>query len=326
LKIDARPVSYALKEPFRTSAQTYYAADVIEVAITVDRVTGYGEAAGVDYDGETQETMIAQIGSVTRQLETSPETALEDLQCVLGPGGARNAIDAALWDVRAKRAQASAFEIAGIAPASVRTAITIGMETPEVAERNARTFAAGALIKLKLGDALDLDRLRAVRAGAPDADLIVDANQGWRFDDMMSLKGALVEARVLLVEQPLAVEDDDALLGCDFPIPLCADESCSDRASLPALIGKYDVINIKLDKTGGLTEALALAAAASDAGLQLMVGCMGGSSLCIAPAMIVAQFCAFVDLDCPLQLCRDVDHGLVYNGDRIGMPSPTLWG
>ena len=326
MKIVARARSYRFERPFRTSLHTYVAADVVEVTASVDGVSGRGEGAGVDYDGETQATMLAQIQAAVPAIVAAGDGAREIAQTVLPAGGARNAVDCALWDLAAKQQGTTAFALTGMVAAPVRTAITIGLDTPEAMACEARAFADDALIKLKLGGATDLDRLRAVRSAAPEADLIVDANQGWTIDDLLALEAALVDARVLLVEQPLPVGDDQALRGRRYAIPLCADESCSDRASLPALDGKYDFVNIKLDKTGGLTEALAVARDARSLGFRLMVGCMGGSSLCIAPALVIAGQCAFVDLDCPLQLAQDVDHALIYDGHRLGLASPQLWG
>lgn len=326
MEIVARQLSYAFVRPFRIASQTYEDAPVIEVSIHDGGLTGRGEAAGVDYLGETCESMLAQVALISARMKGDAPLDSAWLQLALPAGGARNALDCALWDLTAKRTGVRAWERAGQLPGEIVTTITIGLDQPDVMARDAQSLGENARIKIKLGHADDRACLRAVREAAPDAELIVDVNEGWTYERLLAMEDELLANRVRLVEQPLPAADDERLREYRGSLALCADESCHDRDSLPSLIGKYDLVNIKLDKTGGLTEALALADAASAHGLRLMVGCMGGSSLGITPALIVAQRCEVVDLDCPLQLRRDIDHGLRYRGHVIGWPSPTLWG
>jgi L-alanine-DL-glutamate epimerase-like enolase superfamily enzyme len=246
----------------------------------------------------------------------------------LPPGAARNAVDCALWDLEAKLSGQPAHVLAGrdrLAP--VTTAYTLSLDTPEAMGAAARAEAGRPILKVKLGGGEeDMDRLRAVRAHAPQSRLVVDANEGWSPDGLAARLAALAELGVDMVEQPLPADADAALGAIARPLPVIADESAHDRRSLDRLAGRYDLVNIKLDKTGGLTEALALAAAARSRGLGLMVGCMVGTSLAMAPALILAQDARLVDLDAPLLLARDREPGLVYDGSVIAPPDPALWG
>ncbi|MBB5684762.1 dipeptide epimerase [Sphingobium boeckii] len=324
--IEARAKTYALKRPFRIASSLYVDAPVVEVTVRHDGVAGRGEAAGVDYVGENCAIMLEQIQQVASQIDATTRPSRAWLKPLLPPGGARNALDCALWDLEAKHSGVRAHDLVGQSGDGIVTHITIGLDTPEVMAKDALSFGERALIKIKLGSENTRDCLRAVRAAAPTAQIIVDANQSWTFEQLLAMEGDLLANGVTLVEQPLAADADDGLLDYTGPLRLCADESSHDRSSLAALAGKYSVINIKLDKTGGLTEAMALADAASAKGFGLMVGCMGGSSLGIAPALIVAAKCEIVDLDCPLQLRQDIAHGLHFSGHRISGPSPSLWG
>jgi L-alanine-DL-glutamate epimerase-like enolase superfamily enzyme len=242
-------------------------------------------------------------------------------------GAARNALDCALFDLEAKRSGQAAYEIAGLAaPKPLVTAYTISLNTPErMAETTARA-ADRPLLKIKLGGAGDRARIAAVRRAAPNASLIVDANEAWNEADLTNNLAACADAGVMLVEQPLPASADAALASIERPIPVCADESVHDRASLASLVGKYDAINIKLDKAGGLTEALAMAAEAERLGFSLMVGCMVATSLAMAPAMLLAQKAQVVDLDGPLLLANDRPAGLHYDGSLVHPPSAALWG
>ncbi len=245
----------------------------------------------------------------------------------MAAGSARNAVDCALWDLEAKRQRRRAWKIARHAPpAPVTTVYTISLGSPEQMAKDAAKAAGRPLLKLKLGGEGDLERVRAVRAAAPAARFTVDANEAWTPAMLRDYPGELATLGVELIEQPLPAGDDDALAGVERPIPIAADESCLDRASLAAVTGRYDVINIKLDKTGGLSEALVLAAAGREAGLGLMLGCNLGTSLAMAPAMLLAGGCRFVDLDGPLLLLRDREPGLRFEGSRIHPPTPALWG
>jgi len=245
----------------------------------------------------------------------------------MAAGAARNALDVALWDLEAKRSGSSVWALAGIAePHPVVTAYTLSVDTPERMAAAAREEAHRPLLKLKLTGAGDLERVRAVRAGAPQATLIVDANEAWTLDHLRDYAPALAALGVALIEQPLPAGQDAALAGLPRPVPLCADESCHTSADLAALAGRYDYVNIKLDKTGGLTEGLRLLHAARAQGFKIMVGCMIGSSLAMAPAMLLAQDAEFVDLDAPLLLARDRQPGLRYEGSTVYPPKPNLWG
>jgi L-alanine-DL-glutamate epimerase-like enolase superfamily enzyme len=243
------------------------------------------------------------------------------------PGGARNAVDCALWDLDAKRAGKRAWELAGISSLKpITTDHTIGLDTPEAMAQVASALQQFPILKLKLCGKGDLERVLAVRAARPDAVLIVDANQAWTEMDLADLAPRFAEADVKLIEQPLPAAKDDVLLEFRSPVPLCADESCQTTESLPALVGKYQYVNIKLDKTGGLTEALRLAREAERRCFKLMVGCMAGSSVSMAPAFIVAQLCEFADLDGPLLSARDITPSIRYNGGCMYPPERALWG
>jgi L-alanine-DL-glutamate epimerase-like enolase superfamily enzyme len=251
------------------------------------------------------------------------------LQDAMPPGAARNALDCALWDIDAKRSGKRVWELAGLkAPVATPTAFTLSIDEPKAMRVKAAANAWRPLLKVKLGGDLaeDLERLAAVREGAPETTIIVDANEGWTADDYARLAPEMARLRVAMVEQPLPVADDAALARMERPLSVCADESCHDRTSLPGLVGKYDYVNIKLDKTGGLTEALALRDAARAAGFRVMVGCMLGTSLGMAPALLVAQGAEVVDLDGPLLLARDRAPGLRYDDMGAHPPAPELWG
>jgi L-Ala-D/L-Glu epimerase len=249
------------------------------------------------------------------------------LQGAMPAGAARNALDCAFWDFEAKRSGRRAYELAGIAaPQLLITAYTISLGAPEAMAQAAERAADRPLLKIKLGSGDDGERIAAVRRFAPKAELIVDANEGWTDDNLVQNLAACAQAGVTLIEQPLPEGRDGALGRIKRPIPVCADESVHDRASLAALAGKYDAVNVKLDKTGGLTEALALAAAAEKQGFRLMVGCMVATSLAMAPAMLVAQRAGVVDLDGPLLLAKDRPEGLRYVGSSAYPPESALWG
>jgi len=296
-------------------------AVVVRVEVEQDGVIGQGECVPYARYGETVESVTAQVEALPLPLSR------ERLQEVLEPGAARNAVDCALWDLEAKKTGRSAWELAGIvAPGPEVTAYTLSLDTPEKMRTQAATNADRPLLKVKLGGEGDIARIEAVREGAPESRIIVDANEGWTAEVYREMAPVLVRLGVDMVEQPLPAGEDDALLELDRVLPVCADESCHDRASLPGLKGRYDMINIKLDKTGGLTEALALKQAAIEQGYQIMVGCMVGSSLAMAPAVLVAQNAAVTDLDGPLLLAEDREHGLVYDLEGVHPPMKELWG
>jgi L-alanine-DL-glutamate epimerase-like enolase superfamily enzyme len=312
---------FRLAQVFTISRGSRSEAKVLTVRVTRGGVTGWGECVPYARYGETLESVEAQIRSLPEAIDRAA------LQEALPAGAARNAVDSALWDLEAKQAGCRVWQLAGLSePTPEITAYTLSLEAPDVMRAQAAKNAHRPLLKIKLGTPDDMPRLEAVRAGAPDARIIVDANEGWSAEVYADLAPHLLRLGVALVEQPLPAGEDDALLGVDRPVPLCADESCHDRASLPKLKGKYDMANIKLDKTGGLTEALALRDAARAAGYDLMVGCMVGSSLAMAPAVLVAQGAAITDLDGPLLLAEDRDVPLVFDEAGVHPSDASLWG
>jgi L-alanine-DL-glutamate epimerase-like enolase superfamily enzyme len=290
---------------------------------------GCGECVPYARYGESVESVSAQIEAIRGRLAQG--LTREALQSVMKPGAARNALDCAFWDIEAKRSGKPAHELAGLpALRELTTAFTISLGKPADMAKAAAASAHRSLLKIKLGGTNDhggdAARIAAVRAAAPNATLIVDANEGWNDENLAANLAACAEAGVALVEQPLAEGKDGALARIERPIPVCADESVHDRGSLSGLAGKYDAVNIKLDKTGGLTEALAMAADARRAGFTVMAGCMVSTSLAMAPAMLLAQAAAFVDLDGPLLLAKDRDHGLRYVDSLVYPATPELWG
>lgn len=319
--ITVTPESFRLAEVFTISRGSRTEARVLTVTVNLGGITGRGECVPYARYGET-------LDSVAAQIATLPDTLTRaDLQSLLPAGAARNAVDCALWDLEAKATGKRVWDLLSLpAPQPQITAFTLSLDTPERMRAAAAKNAHRPLLKIKLGTPDDMPRLEAVRAGAPATTIIVDANEGWTAEVYADLAPHLIRLGVALVEQPLPAGQDGMLAEIARPLPVCADESCHDRHSLPDLKGKYDVVNIKLDKTGGLTEALALKQAALAEGFGLMVGCMVGSSLAMAPATLVAQGAAYVDLDGPLLLAEDRDHPLVFDQAGIHPPSAALWG
>jgi L-alanine-DL-glutamate epimerase-like enolase superfamily enzyme len=286
---------------------------------------GRGECVPYARYGETVEQVAAAIEAMAADVARGLDRT--GLQAAMPGGAARNALDCALWDLAAKRAGRPVHELAGLAPPKpLTTAYTISLGTPDAMALAAAKAADRALLKVKLGGGDDGARIAAVRRAAPNAELIVDANEGWTPDDLAMNLAACAQAGVTLIEQPLPAGRDEALTGLARTVPICADESVHGSASLPALVGKYDAVNIKLDKAGGLTAALAMAQEAERLGFTLMVGCMVATSLAMAPAVLVAQRARVVDLDGPLLLARDRPDGLRYEGSLVHPATPTLWG
>jgi L-alanine-DL-glutamate epimerase-like enolase superfamily enzyme len=312
---------FRLAQVFTISRGSRTEARVLTVRVTRGGLTGRGECVPYARYGETLESVAAQIESLP------PDISRTDLQQALPAGAARNAVDCALWDLQARQSGRRVWQLAGLAaPGPEITAYTLSLDTPEAMRAQAAANAHRPLLKIKLGTPDDMPRLEAVRAGAPATPIIVDANEGWTAEVYSDLAPHLVRMGVKLVEQPLPAGQDGMLAEIARPLPVCADESCHDRASLPALKGKYDVVNLKLDKTGGLTEGLALRAEALAQGYGLMVGCMVGSSLAMAPAVLLAQGAAYTDLDGPLLLAEDREHPLRYDAAGVHPPEPELWG
>jgi L-alanine-DL-glutamate epimerase-like enolase superfamily enzyme len=300
-------------------------AVVVTATLSDGTHRGRGECVPYARYGETVEGVVAAIEAQAPKIAGGLDRA--GLQRVLPPGAARNALDCAFWDLAARRSRKPVWQLAGLpAPKPVVTAFTLSLDTPEAMRAKAAENAHRPLLKIKLGTPDDLPRLRAVRGGAPAARLIIDANEGWSAADYAALAPELVGLGVELVEQPLPAGADGALEGLARPLPVCADEACHGVDSLAALVGRYDWINVKLDKTGGLTEALALVAAARAAGLKVMVGCMLASSLAMAPALLLAQQTDLADLDGPLLLASDRPHGIHYDKAGAHPPEPELWG
>jgi L-Ala-D/L-Glu epimerase len=325
ISLSVRAESWPIAGTFTISRGSRTEAVVVVVELADGAHTGRGECTPYPRYGETVEGVIAAIEAMRGSLARGVDR--EALQNAMPPGAARNALDCALWDLEAKRAERPIHDLAGLPePRPLVTAYTISLGAPDAMASAAEKAALRPLLKVKLGGEGDAARIRAVRAAAPDAELIVDANEAWSPADLAANLAACAEARVTLVEQPLPAQADDALARIARPIPVCADESLHDRASLAALAEKYDAINIKLDKAGGLTEALALAAEAERLGFSLMVGCMVATSLSMAPALLVAQRARVVDLDGPLLLARDRDEGLRYEGSLVHPARPSLWG
>jgi L-alanine-DL-glutamate epimerase-like enolase superfamily enzyme len=325
IDLDVREEVFPIAGRFTISRGSRTESRVVTVELTDGETRGRGECYPYPRYGESVESVIARIEAMRGVVANGLNRAA--LQEAMPPGAARNGLDCAFWDLEAKRAGARVWELAGLpAPKPVVTAYTLSLDEPAAMRAKAAENADRPLLKIKLGGAGDIDRLRAVREGAPEARIIVDANEGWTAENYSQIAPVVLELGVEMVEQPLPAGDDGPLAEMERPLPVCADESCHDRASLPKLAGRYDMINIKLDKTGGLTEALALKAEAEKLGLGVMVGCMIGSSLGMAPAVLVAQGARIVDLDGPLLLARDRAHPLIYDAAGVHPPTPELWG
>jgi L-alanine-DL-glutamate epimerase-like enolase superfamily enzyme len=326
LRVEVVVERWPLREPFEIAREVMHDLPLIALKLSDSAGrTGRAEAAGVDYDGETPASMAAQIDAVAAQL--LDDLIWGDLLRLMPAGGARNALDCALWDLRAKQAGVPAWVSAGLpALQPVITAFTLGLGSPDDVRRKARAARGLPLIKLKLDAHRHLEFLRIVRDELPDARILVDANQSWTARLLSELMDGLLAAGVELIEQPLPRGEDAALAGLHSPIPICADESCTDRSSLPALQGRYQAVNIKLDKCGGLTEALALTHAAQSLGFELMVGNMCGTSLGMAPAFLVAQLARWADLDGPLLQVGDRAAAMAFHRGILQPPERALWG
>lgn len=325
MQVEFRRVNWPFANPFRIAYETSTVARTLQVELTDGQLVGRGEALGVGYRGETVDSMLAQLQHIKAELSAGISRA--ELARLLPAGGARNAADCALWDLEAKRAGRRVWELAGLTSVNeLTTDYTVSLDTPSNMAQAAAALRQYSRLKLKLAGEGDLERVLAVRVARPDAELFVDANQAWNERQLRDLAPRFADVGVKLIEQPLPVGDDGALARYKSPIPLCADESCQIVDSLSDLIGKYAYINIKLDKTGGLTEALRLAREATRQHFGLLVGCMAGSSLSMAPAFIVGQLCEFVDLDGPLLSACDIDHPIHYDGSRMHPPEQALWG
>ena len=315
--------SWPLLEPFVITGHTWTHCNVLIVSITENGVTGRGEATGVYYLDETAESIYQQVLGIQQKLEQG--VSREQLQSLLPLGGARNAIDCALWDLEAKSSGRSIFGITGIPSSPVSTVNTVTIDTPKNMANKAAAITARQ-IKVKLDGEYPLQRITAVCNTRPDADIVVDVNEGWSFAQLVELAPQFKALGIKMIEQPLPRGEDDALEGYQSPIMLCADESCLDTSELAQAARRYQMVNIKLDKTGGLTEALNLARQAKDKGMTLMVGNMTGTSLAMAPAYVIAQLCDFVDLDGALFLLGDRSFPMNYENGIVTGLSSQLWG
>jgi len=315
--------SWPLLEPFVITGHTWTHCDVLVVSITEHGVTGRGEATGVYYLDETAESMCQQVLGIQQKLAQG--LSRQQLQSLLPVGGARNAVDCALWDLEAKSSGQSIFGLTGISSSPVNTVNTVTIDTPEKMAKKAAAITARQ-IKIKLDAEQPLQRITAVCNARPDADIVVDVNEGWSFAQLVELAPQFKALGVKMIEQPLPRGEDDALETYQSPIMLCADESCLDSSELEQAAKRYQMVNIKLDKTGGLTEALNLARQAKDMEMTLMVGNMTGTSLAMAPAYVIAQLCDFIDLDGPIFLTDDRPFPLSYRHGIVDGFSSQLWG
>ena len=322
--LEAHEQSWPLEKPFRIARGTRTVAHVIVVTVTDGQHVGRGEAVPSKRYGQTPASTMEQL----ELLKAKPNLDRQEIQTLLPAGAARNALDCALWDLEAKIAGKRVWDLANLEMVSpVETAFTISLDTPAAMATAAALNAKAPILKLKLaGDNLDLKRVEAVRGQAPSTRLFIDANESWSASHYRAVVPHLAALGVELIEQPFPATEDHVLETLDRPVPICADESCHTSADVPALIKRYEILNIKLDKTGGLTEALLLLERAREAGFKLLVGCMVCTSLGIAPARVRASATDYVDLDGPLLLAGDRHHGLAYHEAKIGLPARELWG
>ena len=319
--ITITPDTFRLAQTFTISRGSKTHAHVLTVRITRSGQSGWGECVPYARYGESLESVTAQI------IDLPADITRQDLQSALPAGAARNAVDCAMWDLAAKTAGQPVWQLAGLpAPKPVITAYTLSLNTPDIMREQAAIHAHRPILKIKLGTPDDMPRLEAVRQGAPKSTLIIDANEGWSPELYTDLAPHLIRLGVALVEQPLPAGADGMLAEIARPLPVCADESAHDAAGLTDLVGKYDIVNLKLDKTGGLTQGLIARATARRLGLGLMVGCMVGSSLAMAPAVLLAQGAAFTDLDGPLLLAEDRVNPLHYDDAGVHPATANLWG
>lgn len=324
MKLIIEHISSPLRAAFAISRGAKTSAETVRVSLESNEFRARGECVPYARYGETIESVVDQIESIRRDIENGLN--LQALQSALPAGAARCAVDCALWDLQAKTSGKPVWELAGLPkPEPIETAETISLANPTEMARAARQVA-GKLLKLKLGSANDLERVRAVHDARPDAKLILDANEGMDTKTFPEIARQSADLGVVLIEQPFASAEDHALLKMDAPVAICADESAHTSAEIDALSKRYDAVNVKLDKTGGLTEGLKMVRAARAANMKVMVGCMVAGSLSMAPAVLLAGLADVVDLDGPLWLAGDIEHGLIYETGMISPPTPALWG
>jgi len=324
LVLDAFEQSWPLDKPFRTARGPSNQANLVVVTVTDGEHIGRGEAAPIRRYNETTASVVERIKSIENTLSLNRS----ELQKLIPPSSARNALDCALWDLESRISGRRVWELANIPLKNeVETAFTISLDTPEAMAAVAKANGIAPILKLKLGgDDFDVPRVEAVRASAPATRLLIDANESWSPAHYRNVVPVLKRLGVELIEQPFPANADDVLETLDHPIPVCADESCHTSADITRLRNRYEMLNIKLDKTGGLTEALLLVEGARKTGFKLLVGCMVCTSLGIAPARLLASVTDYADLDGPLLLAGDRHHGLRYENSKVGIPSAKLWG
>ncbi len=325
VKMSLHIEEWELKHPFRITGKEWTSFKSIVVHLVDEDCLGRGEAQGVFYIGEDIDSIFEQAHGAANEIRQG--LSREELQDLLPAGGARNAIDCAMWDLECKKTGRSIWELTGIKPKAVTTAFTIGLEaSPELTAEKAVAAANAPVLKIKLDNCYPYEKLAAIRAARPDATLVVDANQAWDFELLKEVVAKCADIGLDMIEQPLPRGKDKCLEGFNSPIMLAADESCLHTGELDVASKRYDMINIKLDKTGGLTEALKLACQAKKLGRKLMVGNMGGTSLSMAPSFVVAQLCDFADIDGPLILKYDHPQGLVYKNGLVEPFNSSFWG
>ncbi|MEP1447270.1 MAG: N-acetyl-D-Glu racemase DgcA [Paraglaciecola sp.] len=316
---------WPFKTPFRIAGKTWETLPIVNILIKQHDISGRGEAVGVTYLGETPAGIVKQIAAVACEVKSG--LTRNELQYLLPAGGARNALDCALWDLEAKLSGQSVWHLTGLKSQNITTVMTIGIDdTPEAMAVKAIKAKTFPILKIKLDHELVVERIKAIRLVRPDARLCIDANQSWDLDLLKYAAPKLAELGVEMIEQPLPRNQDAVLQTYSSPLPLCADESCQHIEELPEALSMYDMINIKLDKTGGLTHALEMAKVVRNAGKRLMVGSMAGTSLGMAPAFMIGTLCDLVDIDGPLLLSQDHPNGLLFNGANVSPFSPALWG
>jgi L-alanine-DL-glutamate epimerase-like enolase superfamily enzyme len=325
MKLDFASESWPIAGTFTIARGSKTSAEVVVVRLSKNGVTGQGECVPYARYQETVPQVLEALNHHRATIESLEHRT--SIAALTLPYAARNALDCALWDLECKIQNKPAWQVAGLAaPQTLTTAFTLSLDTPEAMAAAAKAAVGRSLLKLKLGRPGDIERLAAIRAAVPHARLIVDANEGWSANILPAMLQACEKHRIELVEQPLPAANDEALRGLTRKTLICADESAHGVKSLADLSGKYDAVNIKLDKTGGLTPALEMAVAAKALGFQIMVGCMLATSLAMAPAALVAQYADYVDLDGPLLLTKDRQPSITYNGSSMLPPPPALWG
>lgn len=324
MKMTIERIDFPLAAPFVITGYTFTQTPTVRVTLEENGVRGRGEGVGVYYTGDTVEHCIHQLTAIKKDVEHGITTA--KIQQLLPPGGARNALDCAFWDLEAKQQKKSIWELLGIAAKPLTTVCTLSIGSAEEMATAATARAQYPHLKIKLDNQTPIEKLKAIRGARPDAKLIIDVNQGWTIDELKVYAPECAKLGIAMIEQPLKRGDDTALEGYQCPVTLGADESCLTLAEYDQVAPYYDVINIKLDKCGGLTEGLAIAKRAIADNKGLMVGNMTGTSLSMAASFAIGQFCQFVDIDGPLLLAEDIENGLDYHNGCVAIPKPELWG